>query len=137
MKIAVDFCVYNSSKIQKNVELTIKSDLAKKSTIKTKNIIAYPPFINAHDHLISDWFPKAGFGRKYENVNDWIEDMKITDSFLERNKIWVNDGAFDLTDENADLIIQLGIYKNLFSGCVFVQDHIPKQKKEYYNSNII
>ncbi len=137
MKITVDLCVYNSSNIQKNIKLKINSNLAKKSTIKTEKLIAYPPFINAHDHLISDWYPKAGFGHKYKNVNGWIKNMKDTDSFMERNRIWLNDGSFDLTNNKADLIIQLGIYKNLSSGCAIVQDHIPKQKTEYYQNNFI
>ncbi len=137
MKIIIDTCVFNSSDVRENVELKIDSKLAKNSNIKTENLIAYPPFINSHDHLISNWFPKAGFGHKYKNVNDWIEDMKVTDSFLERNKMWINDGSFDLTDKNANLIIQLGIYKNMLSGCGHVQDHIPNQKKEYYQDTLI
>jgi hypothetical protein len=101
------------------------------------DLVAYTPFINCHDHLISNWYPKAGSGIPYKNVSLWIEEMRSTPTFLERNKIWINDGSFDLTLGNAPLIIDLGIYKNLFSGCVIVQDHISRQKKEYYRNRPI
>ena len=137
MEITVDICVHNSENITKNKTLKINSNLAKNRRLATSNLIAYPPFINSHDHLISNWFPKAGDGKIYQNVEEWVEDMKFSDSFLERNKIWINDGKFDLTDERAILIIQLGVYKNIFSGCAIVQDHIPKQKSAYYQNNPI
>ena len=139
MNIKVDSCVCNPEKILRHVNISINSTLLKNKNIQfdCTNSIAYPPFINSHDHLISNWYPKAGFGRTYPNVNIWVEDMKKTDSFLERNKVWINDGSFDLTEEAAHQIVLLGIYKNLFSGCVVVQDHIPKQKKTYYENNPI
>jgi len=139
MKIKVDTCVFNSEKIVKEANLKINSELLNdgNTQLDCSNSIAYPPFINSHDHLISNWFPKAGFGRTYPNVSIWVEDMKKADSFLERNKIWVNDGSFDLTQKDANNIVQLGIYKNIFSGCVVVQDHIPNQKSSYYEDNPI
>ena len=139
MKIKVDSCVCNSEKILKDANIRINSPLLKDKNIQfdCSNSIAYPPFINSHDHLISNWYPKAGFGKTYPNVNIWVENMKETDSFLERNKIWINDGSFDLTEKVANQIVLLGIYKNLFSGCTVVQDHIPKQKPSYYKDNPI
>ncbi len=140
MKIKVDSCVFNPEKIIKDTNIRIRSSVLKKNSNKQfncSNSIAYPPFINSHDHLISNWYPKAGFGKTYPNVNIWVEDMKGTDTFLERNKIWINDGSFDLTQKAAKSIVLLGIYKNLFSGCVVVQDHIPKQKPSYYKDNPI
>jgi 5-methylthioadenosine/S-adenosylhomocysteine deaminase len=139
MKIKVDTCVCNHEKIIKGANIRINSSLLKDKNIQfdCSNSIAYPPFINSHDHLISNWYPKAGFGKTYSNVNIWVEDMKKTNSFLERNKIWINDGSFDLTEKAANQIVLLGIYKNLFSGCVVVQDHIPKQKPSYYKDNPI
>jgi hypothetical protein len=87
--------------------------------------------------LISNWYPKAGDGKPYKNVSKWVVEMRSTPTFRERNKVWINDGSFDLTQGNATLITKLGIYKNLFSGCVVVQDHISKQKDEYYTNNPI
>ncbi|MBT5419676.1 MAG: chlorohydrolase, partial [Candidatus Cloacimonetes bacterium] len=94
MNIKVDSCVCNPDKILNNANIRINSKLLKNRTsqIDCTNLIAYPPFINSHDHLISNWYPKAGFGKTYPNVNIWVEDMKKTDSFLERNKVWINDG---------------------------------------------
>lgn len=93
---------------------------------------AYCPLINAHDHLIGNWFPKAGDERPYPNSHIWVEDMKQSFSFLERNKFWFNDGSFDLLVPEALTLAHLGAYKNLFSGCSAVQDHAPNQKPEYY-----
>ncbi len=139
MKLRVDTCVCNSEKLVKEANLKINSQLLndRNTQFDCTNSIAYPPFINSHDHLISNWFPKAGFARTYPNVSIWVEEMKQTDSFMERNKVWVNDGSFDLTQKDAKKIVQLGIYKNLFSGCAIVQDHIPNQKPSYYKDNPI
>ena len=139
MILKVDSCVCNPDEIIKNVNIRINSSLLKNDDVKfdCSNTIAYPPFINNHDHLISNWYPKASFGRTYPNVNIWIEDLKNTDTFLERNKVWINDNTFNLTEKDANQIVLLGIYKNLFSGCAVVQDHIPKQKHSYYNNNPI
>ena len=139
MIIKVDSCVCNPEKIIDEANIRISSFLLKDKNIQfdCSNSIAYPPFINCHDHLISNWYPKAGFGKTYSNVNEWLVEMKKTDSFLERNKIWINDGSFDLTEKVANQIVLLGIYKNLFSGCTVVQDHIPKQKPSYYEDNPI
>ena len=139
MKIKVNSCVCNPEKIIKGVNIRINSSLLKDKDIQLdcSDFIAYPPFINSHDHLISNWYPKAGFGNIYPNVNIWVEDMKKTASFLERNRVWINDGSFDLTEKVASRIVSLGIYKNLFSGCAVVQDHIPKQKPSYYKNNPI
>jgi 5-methylthioadenosine/S-adenosylhomocysteine deaminase len=139
MRFKVSSCVYNAEKVEKNALVSLKSDLvkAKNKIIDCSDLVAYPPFINSHDHLISNWYPKAGDGTPYKNVSLWVDKMRFTPSFLERNKVWINDGSFDLTIGNATLIIKLGIYKNLFSGCVVVQDHITNQKPEYYKNNPI
>lgn len=139
MNIKVNSCVCSPENILKDAIIKINSKLLAKnnSQFNCPNSIAYPPFINSHDHLISNWYPKAGFGKTYPNVDIWVEDMKQTESFKERNKVWINDGSFDLTQKAAFQIVQLGIYKNLFSGCAVVQDHIPNQKPSYYKDNPI
>lgn len=98
-----------------------------------KNKFAYSPFINAHDHLISNWFPRSGERGPYANSHIWVQENKQSDSFLERNKIWINDGDFDLTTGKAKQLALLGMYKNIFSGVHIVQDHIKQQKSEYYD----
>ena len=107
---------------------------------KTDNIIsfqdavAYPSFINVHDHLIGNWLPLAGPNRPYPNSNIWVEDMKNSFSFKERDKYWTNDGSFNLLKGNGLEMAMLGVYKNIFSGITIVQDHIPKQDDRYYES---
>ena len=94
---------------------------------------AYTPLINAHDHLVRNWFPRSGIKAPYANAHIWIEENLNSDSFLERDKIWKNDGNFDLTTGNARLLALLGMYKNIFSGVHIVSDHVRQQKKEYYD----
>ncbi len=139
MKINVNSCVYNPDKVTYDQPVSISSPLLKenRSDLNCKDLIAYPPFINSHDHLISNWYPKASESQPYKNVNLWVVGMKATPSFIERNKVWINDGSFDLTLGTAPLIVKLGIFKNMFSGCAVVQDHIRKQKHEYYQGNPI
>ncbi len=96
--------------------------------------IAYPCFINIHDHLVSNWLPLALPHRPYRNSNIWVEDMKNSFSFKERDKFWHNDGSFNLLRNNGIEMAMLGVYKNIFSGVAIVQDHIPKQDNKYYDS---
>lgn len=139
MKIKVKTCVYDPDKTENDLWIKISSPLIKddKFEFNCSASSAYPPFINSHDHLISNWHPKASESHPYQNVNLWVEGMKATPSFQERNKVWINDGTFDLTKGTAPLIVKLGIFKNMFSGCAIVQDHIQKQKPEYYKGNPI
>jgi 5-methylthioadenosine/S-adenosylhomocysteine deaminase len=136
MKFIVNKCVHNDKIVSSNCELQINSPYSKEKdkTLTFDNLIAYPPFINSHDHLVGNWFPRAGDDHPYATTDIWIEEMKQSASFKERNKIWINDGKFRLTEGNAPLLTQLGMYKNIFSGCTVVQDHGPIQIDKYYDS---
>ncbi len=90
------------------------------------------PWINSHDHLIGNWYPRSGINAPYINSHIWVEDNKTSESVLERNKIWTNRGVFNLMEGNAPLLVKLGAYKNLFSGCSIVQDHGAIQVDAYY-----
>lgn len=96
--------------------------------------IAYTPLINSHDHLIGNWVPRAGDKRPYANSHIWVEDMKNSFAFHERNLFWINDGKFQLSKPESLLLAQLGAYKSLFSGCSLVQDHAPVQDEFYYDN---
>jgi hypothetical protein len=95
---------------------------------------AYLPLINAHDHLIGNWVPRAGDHRPYPNSHVWVEDMRNSFSFRERDMFWINDGSFRLDTPKAMLLAALGCYKSLFSGCGVVHDHAPVQEDVYYQS---
>ncbi|MCD4828382.1 MAG: amidohydrolase family protein [Candidatus Cloacimonetes bacterium] len=97
-----------------------------------ENAVVMPPFINSHDHLVGNWYPRSGENRPYVNSHIWVEDMKKSASYRERNKVWINDGSFRLHKGNARLIVALGVYKNVFSGVGVVQDHAPNQDDSYY-----
>ncbi len=126
--------VLDSNKVVSKQRLTIDADTNLSGHLKLEsNTVAYMPFINAHDHLVSNWFPRAGHNRPYINSHLWVEDMKDSDSYLERNKFWINKGFHDLTADNGHKVAMLGAYKNLFSGCAVVQDHIPPQPSNYYD----
>jgi len=133
MKILVDDIVFDSHHIEKKGKIKIKSDFLK-DDIHIPDSVAYPPFINSHDHLVGNWYPRTGDNRPYASSDIWIEDMKYSKPYLERNKVWINDGKFDLCKGNAYLLTSLGIYKNIFSGCNVVQDHVSKQNDKYYES---
>jgi len=135
MEFIVDNCVHDDKNHTSNFALRINSPLLKNpdQSLNLKGITAYPPFINSHDHLVGNWYPRAGDNHPYITTDIWIEEMKQSASFKERNKIWYNDGNFNLTKGNAPLLTQLGMYKNIFSGVAVVQDHGPNQAKEYYD----
>ena len=98
------------------------------------NAIAYTPLINSHDHLISNWVPRAGDNRPYKNSHIWVEDMKESFAFKERDIFWHNNGGFRLEEPNSLVITKLGAYKSLFCGCSVVQDHSPNQVDAYYEA---
>lgn len=103
-------------------------------TEELKRAHAYAPLINAHDHLIGNWVPRAGDHRPYPNSHIWVQDMRESFSFHERNIFWFNDGTFKLCNDEALVLARLGCYKNLFSGCGIVHDHAPVQGDCYYDS---
>jgi len=134
MKIKPSISVLSPDRVEHGIDLFISGNLADESQrlIETKNAVAYTPLINSHDHLIGNWVPRAGDKRPYANSHIWVEDMKNSFSFHERNIFWINDGKFHLNEPNSLLLAQLGAYKSLFSGCAIVQDHGPLQEDDYY-----
>ncbi|MBW1783345.1 MAG: amidohydrolase family protein [Deltaproteobacteria bacterium] len=139
MKIRVKKCVFNSEQIEANVTITLKSHLLKSDVadVPCGDKMAYPPLINSHEHLISNWTPRFGDRRPYSNCAIWVEELKHSQQFIERSKVWQNDGTYALKGTNVELLISLGIYKNIFSGCISVQDHMPNQQDDYYEKRPI
>lgn len=135
MKIKPTVSVISPDRFESEIELhlNIKGDFHGPDCADIQKTYAYAPFINSHDHLIGNWFPRSGDNRPYVNSHIWVEDMKQSFAYQERNNFWINDGSFELTEPNAYILAQLGCYKNLFSGCGYVQDHAPIQKPTYYN----
>lgn len=134
MKLIVSQCVINPDEVRAEQLLNIGSNEAEEQTIEAPRSVAYIPLINSHDHLVGNWVPRAGDHRPYPNSHIWVEDMRDSFSFHERNKYWLNDGSFDLLDPAAFSVARLGAYKSLFSGCGTVHDHAPLQKDEYYEA---
>ena len=134
MKIKIDKIVFNSRDIADSGYISLKSDFTKKQEINIPNSIAYPAFINSHEHLVGNWYPRTGDNRPYATSDLWVNDMKESKPYLERNKVWINDGSFNLCTGNAYLLTTLGVYKNIFSGCNVVQDHASSQEDKYYES---
>jgi len=136
MKITPSVSVLSPDRMEANLALLLKAEVRNKSpeSIPVPRAVAYPPLINVHDHLIGNWFPRSGDHRPYANSSIWVEDMRNSFSYHERNKYWINDGSFVLTEPRASLLAQLGAYKNLFSGTTYVQDHAPVQPTSYYET---
>jgi hypothetical protein len=134
MKIEPSLSVINPDEVREGQALNISIPDTQEQIIEIPRSVAYIPLINAHDHLVGNWVPRAGEHRPYHNSHIWVEDMRDSFSFHERNKFWLNDGSFDLLDPAALTVARLGAYKNLFSGCGTVHDHAPLQKDEYYEA---
>jgi hypothetical protein len=134
MKFKIAQCVFDSQEVEKDYLLPLSSPSAQEVVIDFSDCIAYPPLINSHDHLIGNWYPRAQANNPYDTVDKWVDEMRFTPPFLERNKIWKGNGKFNLTEPRAQLIVQMGAYKNLFSGVQVVQDHISYQPEEYYDN---
>ncbi len=130
------FAVESPDRILTNTEVRL-GDFANTRIKEIRDSIAYPPLINSHDHLVGNWYPRAGHNRPYINSHIWVEDMKDAASYRERDKVWLNDGSFNLIEGNATILVNLGIYKNLFSGVGLVQDHAPRQIDQYYQNRPI
>ncbi len=81
-------------------------------TLEIENGVLTPGLINAHDHLLGNYFPKVGNG-PYENWLPWDNDLKSADVYQERQQI-----------ENRDLYLIAG-YRNLIAATTTVSDHIP------------
>jgi 5-methylthioadenosine/S-adenosylhomocysteine deaminase len=88
-------------------------------TIQGEEYVLSPGLINAHDHLIGNYYPKVGNG-PYENWLPWDNDLKSAPAYHERQHI-----------DNRDLYLLAG-YRNLLSGVTTVQDHIPHFVNEPY-----
>lgn len=70
----------------------------------------YPALINTHDHMRGNYLPRVGPkpGEFYQNWLPWDNDLKASDTFVERSKLSV------------EIIYALSSYKNLFSGVTTV-----------------
>ena len=135
MIITPSVSVISPDRVERNVALRLRASGSEHSEpLVVPGAIAYVPLINSHDHLVGNWVPRAGDKRPYPNSHIWVEDMKESFSFHERNNFWANDGSFKLCEGGALHMALLGSYKNLFSGCGTVQDHAPVQDSCYYNS---
>jgi hypothetical protein len=132
MKILADRVVFSADKVSNKEVIEIDSVFAKVDSLTFEKATIYPALINSHDHLVGNWYPRAVSNSKYPNSHDWVEDMKQHPTYLDRNKFWINDGSFSFAGKKELTLCNLGMYKNLLSGCTVVQDHAPKQKTDYY-----
>jgi len=135
MIIKPTLSVINPDRVDNDLDLHLYPTKpgVEETKIPVNGAFAYVPLINAHDHLIGNWVPRAGDKRPYPNSHIWVEDMKHSFAFEERSQYWDNDGRFNLEEPNSLVLAQLGAYKSLFSGCSVVHDHAPVQKDIYYD----
>ncbi|MFA7057454.1 MAG: amidohydrolase family protein [Candidatus Cloacimonadales bacterium] len=136
MKLYADKIVFSSNNVKEKSSLVIESkvDSPQLQDIIFEKAIIYPALINTHDHLVGNWYPPAITEDKFVNSHIWVEAMKNHPTYLARNEYWKNDGSFILTKQKEITLCWLGVYKNIFSGVVAVQDHAPKQKPAYYQT---
>jgi hypothetical protein len=132
MKIRPAVSVLNPDRFEQRIDLQLQGCSIEAESPDVESAYAYVPFINPHDHLVGNWFPRSGDNHPYASSHQWVEDMKNSFSVQERSNFWINSGNGDYTDPNAYTLALLGSYKNLFSGCAFVADHGPVQPDSYY-----
>ncbi len=89
--------------------------------VDAEGLTAFPGLINAHDHLVGTWSPKAGNG-PYRNVYEWLADYDRHEVRLERMKL----------DDR--LPIRLGAFKNLLGGAATVLDHFQRLDDGVYEN---
>ncbi|MBN1897831.1 MAG: amidohydrolase family protein, partial [Spirochaetes bacterium] len=113
--------IYNGEIIINNSKIkSVSSEDAKsKNQFLLKDQVIFPGLINAHDHLLGNYFPRIGDG-PYINWLPWDNDLKSSPVYAERSKI------------PPKLIYALGSYRNIFSGVTTVSDHIPHFVNEPY-----
>ncbi len=113
----------NEGLFLKDNKIEFISSKIKKSDIiielEAKDLI-FPGLINAHDHLLGNYYPRVGTG-PYINWKPWDNDLKAAPIYQERGHI-----------SNDDLY-RLASFRNIVSGVTTVQDHIPHA----VNANII
>ena len=88
------------------------STLLKKKAIRMDGAIAYPGFINSHDHLDFNLFSQLG-NRVYTNYREWGKDIRTNN----RDMI---DAVLQIPEP---LRTRWGMYKNLLSGFTTVVNH--------------
>lgn len=94
--------------------------------IDFEDAIAFPGFINSHDHLDFNLFPQLG-NRIYSNYTEWGKDIHL------QNKETVN----EVLKVPQQLRIKWGLYKNLLNGITTVVNHGEKLKIEDDLINVI
>ncbi|MCX8029440.1 MAG: amidohydrolase family protein [Brevinematales bacterium] len=97
-------------------DYTLRADI---NIILTKDTIAIPGIINAHDHLLGSYWPRVGEG-PHISWKPWDDILKSSDVYKERSKI-----------PNFYLYL-IGAYKNLLSGVTTVMDHIPHKVNDNF-----
>jgi cytosine/adenosine deaminase-related metal-dependent hydrolase len=95
-----------------------KLSLNKKGTVVDLSgaSIVYPALINTHDHMRGNYLPRVGpkSGNFYLNWLPWDNDLKASDTYIERSNLSIED------------MYTFSSYKNLFSGVTTVNDHFPQ-----------
>jgi len=91
--------------------------IANEIRIDTDGLTAMPGFINSHDHLDFNLYPRLG-NRIYNNYSEWGKEIQAanTETIETIKKIPVH------------LRIQWGLYKNLLNGFTTVVNHGEKLK---------
>ncbi len=120
--VTPDFIIQGASLTVENgiiVEMGQPHDSPDYHVYLQSNDLIFPALINAHDHLLGNYYPRVGTG-PYINWKPWDNDLKSAPVYQERGQI-----------ENFDLYL-LACYRNIISGVTTVHDHIPHAVNESF-----
>ena len=96
-------------RIERIVTGALKSDIS----VNLHGMAILPALINGHDNLLASYFEFKGQNSPYQTWVGWDNELKASSLFAQRMLITPLD------------LYQLGAFRNLISGSVFVADHIP------------
>ncbi len=108
-------CNYDRFMLKHTLRVTAGEFSSSASTANRHNLtgyIVYPGLLNAHDHLLGNYYPRVGNG-PYLCWKPWDIDLKNAKLYDERNRL------------SLDQIYLLSYYRQILSGVTTVCDHIP------------
>lgn len=99
--------------VDERISRIISGPATAEISVDLHGLAILPAFINGHDNLLATYLPFQGRNWPHLTWLSWDNEIKASSLFAERMLISPED------------LYQLGAYRNILWGAVFVVDHIP------------